>query len=61
MLLERRACLGEHFAILEGVVALASIVGRFELTRVDDDEIEGRPITTLRMSRPLMMRVRRRI
>lgn len=56
----RRACLGEHFAMLEIVVALASLVARFELRRVDDGEIGIRPISTLRMARPLLMRPRRR-
>jgi enediyne biosynthesis protein E7 len=57
----RRACLGEHFAMLEIVVALATIVARFELRRVDQGEIAVRPISTLRMARPLLMcpRVRR--
>lgn len=59
-LLGRRACLGEHFAMLEGVVALAMIVGRYALARVEDGEIGTRPISTLRLARPLVMRVERR-
>jgi len=59
-LLGRRACLGEHFAMLESVVALAMIVDRYRLTRVDDGEIATRPISTLRLARPLRMRVERR-
>ncbi|KIG17691.1 cytochrome P450 [Enhygromyxa salina] len=57
----RRACLGEHFAMLELVVALASIVSRFSLARVDEGEIGIRPISTLRMARPLVMRPRERV
>lgn len=56
----RRACLGENFAMLEAVVALSTLLSRFEFERVDDDEIGIRPITTLRLDRPLLMRVRRR-
>lgn len=59
-LLGRRACLGEHFAILEGVLALALIVGRYRFVREDSAPIATRPISTLRMARPLRMRVRRR-
>lgn len=59
-LLGRRECLGEHFAVLEGVAALAMIVARYRLTRVDDGPIETRPILTLRLRRPLLMRIERR-
>jgi cytochrome P450 len=55
-LVGRRVCLGEHFAMLEGVVALAMLVDRFRLERVDGDPIGTRPISTLRLSRPLRMR-----
>jgi cytochrome P450 len=56
----RRACLGEHFAMLEGVVALAMIIDRFRTEQVDSAPIGTRPISTLRLDRPLRMRVRRR-
>lgn len=56
----RRACLGEHFAMLEGVVALAMMIRRFHLERVDHRPIGTRPISTLRFARPLCMRVRPR-
>lgn len=59
-LLGRRACVGEHFAMLEGVVALAMMVGRYLFERVDTGTIPTRPITTLRLARPLRMRVHRR-
>lgn len=59
-LLGRRACIGEHFAMLEGVVALAMMVSRYHFERVDTGTIATRPISTLRMARPLRMRVRRR-
>lgn len=59
-LLGRRACLGEHFAMLEGVVALALMVGRYRFDRVEAAPIPTRPISTLRLARPLRMRIRRR-
>lgn len=59
-LVGRRACLGEHFALLEGIAALAGMVSRYRIERVDNDPIETRPISTLRLARPLMVRVGRR-
>jgi cytochrome P450 len=56
-LLGRRACLGEHFGMLEGTIALAMIASRYKLERVDDRPIGTRPISTLRLARPLMMRI----
>lgn len=59
-LLGRRACLGEHFAMLEGVTALAMIISRYRLVRANDTPIGTRPVVTLRMDAPLWMRVERR-
>jgi cytochrome P450 len=59
-LLGRRACVGEHFAMLEGVVALAMIANRYKLERVSDHPIAHKPISTLRLAEPLPMRLRRR-
>lgn len=56
-LLGRRQCLGEHFAMLEGVLLLAMIVRRYAFTRVSREPIETRPISTLRFARPLVMHV----
>ena len=56
----RRACVGEHFAMLEGVVALAMIVSRYRLERDGSGPIGTRPIMTLRLAEPLRMRVLRR-
>lgn len=52
----RRACLGEHFAMLEGIVVLASIVDRHDLQRVGQEPIGIRPVATLRSTRPLIVR-----
>jgi cytochrome P450 len=56
-LLGRRACLGEHFGMLEGTIALAMIASRYKLELVDPRPIGTRPISTLRLARPLVMRV----
>ncbi|MCB9753755.1 MAG: cytochrome P450 [Myxococcales bacterium] len=56
----RRACVGEHFAMLEGVTALAMLTRRFHLERVEHAPIGTRAISTLRFARPLRMRVRPR-
>ena len=58
-LVGRRICLGEHFAMLEGVLALAMFAARYHFTRHSLEPIETHPISTLRMARPLQMRVER--
>lgn len=57
----RRACLGEHFAMLEAMVTLAGLMARYEFELEDDAPMGVRPITTLRPDRPLSMRIRPRI
>jgi cytochrome P450 len=52
----RRACIGEHFAMLEALVVLASIVDRYDLQRVGHEPIGMRPVATLRSTRPLLVR-----
>jgi cytochrome P450 len=52
----RRACLGEHFAMLEAIVVLASIVDRYDLQRIGAEPIGIRPVATLRSTRPLIVR-----
>lgn len=56
-LLGRRACLGEHFAMIEGTLLLAMIARRYRLDLVSREPIATRPIATLRLARPLVMRV----
>lgn len=59
-LLGRRQCLGEHFAMLEGPLLLSMILRKYELKRVSHEPIATRPISTLRLARPLVMHVRER-
>jgi cytochrome P450 len=54
----RRACLGEHFAMLEGIAVLASIVDRYDLQRVGQQPIGIRPVATLRATHPLIVRAK---
>jgi cytochrome P450 len=56
----RRACLGEHFAMLEAMVAIATLVSRFEFELERNEPIGLRPIMTLRLDRAMSMRVRAR-
>ena len=55
-----RFFLGEHFGMLEGTLAVAMIASRYKLELVERKPIGTRPIATLRLSRPLRMRVVRR-
>jgi cytochrome P450 len=51
-------CLGSRFAMLEGVLALASFVRDFDFNLVEKPEIAPEPMTTLRPSRPIWVKVR---
>jgi cytochrome P450 len=59
-LLGRRQCLGEHFAMIEGPLLLSMLVRRYALKRVSFEKIETRPISTLRLAKPLIMHVQAR-
>jgi cytochrome P450 len=59
-LIGRRACLGEHFALIEGVVALSMIVARYRFELATPLPIRTKPVNTLRLAKPLMMRIRPR-
>jgi len=52
-----RSCLGERFAILESMIALAGIVDRFDLQLLPGQKVEPEPMITLRPRGPLLMRV----
>lgn len=53
-----RTCLGKHFALLEGVVALRAILRRFELRLLEEPSLEAG--VTLRPKGGLWTEVRRR-
>jgi cytochrome P450 len=56
----RRQCIGESFAWMEGVLALATIAQRWQLDFVPRFPVEPEAKITLRPKYPMMMRVRAR-
>lgn len=50
-----RTCLGNHFAIAEGVLALARVAQRFRLEMVPGQTVEPEPMITLRPREALRM------
>lgn len=52
-----RNCIGEHFAWMEGVLLLATLLQRFQFRIVPDQKIEPQPLLTLRPKYGLRMRV----
>jgi cytochrome P450 len=54
-----RSCIGDHFAMLEATLALATIVRRVEITSLDDDFLVETPFTTVAAG-PIRARVNHR-
>jgi cytochrome P450 len=48
-----RKCIGAAFAMQEMILALATIVGRFEVEPLDDGDVRLRPAVTLRPAAPV--------
>ena len=55
-----RQCIGNHFAMLEGVLTLARIVQQFRIEATGDEVISAKMGATLRPDKPILMRVVRR-
>jgi cytochrome P450 len=55
-----RSCIGRHFAVLEAVLVLASVLRRFRLELVDSRPLRCRPRVTLAPARPVHVRLRAR-
>lgn len=55
-----RACIGEHFALVEMHAHVAILARRFALAPVPGQSVEIEPQVNLRTRQPLLMRVRRR-
>ena len=54
-----RGCIGSHFAMVEAVVAVATLISRFELD-AEADEVPLSTDITLRPTAPVRCRIRRR-
>jgi cytochrome P450 len=51
-----RACVGRHFAMLEGQLILAMLLQRFRLWPTQRAEVRLRPLVTLRPDGPILLR-----
>lgn len=56
-----RVCIGEHFAILEGVLLIAVIARQWRLRLLSELEVEPLPQMTLRPRQSIPMRLERRL
>ncbi len=52
-----RKCIGEHFAMSEAVIVLATLLGRFRLDLVPGHKVEPDPSITLRPKNGIMVKV----
>jgi cytochrome P450 len=55
-----RQCIGERFAWMEGVLALATILGSWSLEFAKPQQVEVQPLITLRAKSGMKMKLRRR-
>jgi cytochrome P450 len=56
-----RKCVGESFAVMEGVLVLATVAQRYRLRAIPGHRVEPEPYVTLRPRNGLPMRVERRL
>ncbi|MBA2174220.1 cytochrome P450 [Halobacillus locisalis] len=55
-----RVCIGQHFAMLEAMLILASVIQRYRFSVIDKKEIIPNPLITLRMMDSLRLKVVRK-
>jgi cytochrome P450 len=55
-----RVCIGSHLAMMEGVLILAELIRRFELSRIDDAPLDLLPSITLRPKKVIRLRLQPR-
>lgn len=55
-----RQCIGNNFAIMESMIIIPAIAGRFRLRRVTDEPVEGHALVTLRPRGGIHVYVERR-
>ncbi|MBX9655201.1 cytochrome P450 [bacterium] len=55
-----RICIGNHFAMLEGILILATLAQKYRLDLLPGSDIEPEPVITLRPKTPIRVTVHRR-
>ena len=50
-----RQCIGNRFALMEGVLVLATIAQQVQLRRLDDEPVAATALTTLRPQQPVYL------
>lgn len=55
-----RQCIGNNFAIMESMIIIPAISGRYHLCRVSDEQVEEHALVTLRPRNGIRMKVERR-
>jgi cytochrome P450 len=55
-----RKCIGDHFAMTEGVLALATIAQRYRLLPVPEHPVEPQPLLTLKPKRGILVSLQKR-
>ena len=55
-----RVCVGEHFAKMEAILILVSILSRWKLSPISDDQVAPDPLITLRPKTPILVKVTER-
>ncbi len=53
-------CLGNHFALLEALLCLTTLVQAFRFERVPGQQVSWQPAVTLRPDQPVLLRLQRR-
>lgn len=56
-----RICIGLHFAMLEGMLIMATLARRFRLDLVSGSDIQPEPVITLRPQTPIRMTIHERV
>jgi cytochrome P450 len=57
----RRICIGNHFALMEGHLVLATLAQRVRFSLMGGQRIEPEPLVTLRPKYGIRMMVKRRV
>jgi cytochrome P450 len=55
-----RQCIGNNFALMESMIIIPAIAGRFRFRRVSDEPVEGHALVTLRPRGGIPMHVEKR-